>query len=144
VSVDEDVKQFEFESKLAPWWYVARHYESEDEALEAFERMNAFAARLKGKAEIAGYRLLDAYPPEGKARLVVVIGLIEQRVREAAVSLKGERWEMPPNQVRGLIARRIRFLYAGKALGAEPGVHVFRHGKSGMHLDDAGRVVPND
>lgn len=121
-----------------PWWYVARIYDDPVEAKQQFDLVNEHAARLKGEAKIAGYRLL-----EGEARLVVVLGHIEERVKEAAELLGGEPHEMHPRSIVALVARRLRFLMAAHELRAGPGVHTFQHGE-GLRLDERGRVVPNE
>jgi len=144
MGTDDDVSVFVLdlrELKLK-WWYVARRFEDPDEAGRSFNEMNEHAARLKGKAELAGYRLLDNLPDKGGVpRLVVVMGSIEERVREAARILDGEPCPLRADQIRGLVMRRLRFLAAAGSLDALPGVHTFQHGK-GMRLDDSGRVVP--
>lgn len=142
----DDVSALVFEPSTLnmKWYYVTRIYETADQAKTAFKNMNEYAARLKGMAEIAGYRLLDDLPTEGgEPRIVCVIGQIGERVREAAQQLGGEPWVMHPVHVRGLILRRIRFLLAAGAFDLEGGVHVFHHG-GGMRLDDQGQVVPNE
>lgn len=141
---DEDVSVFELDLREAVWrwFYVARRFETPEQAREAFERINAHANRLQGKAGLAGYRLLDDLTDKGGVpRIVVIIGAGEERVREAARMLDGEKHDMPPDQVRGLVFRRLRFLLAAGQLGATPGVHLFQH-EHGMRLDDRGNVVP--
>lgn len=137
---DDDVRFYDLLD--VRWFYVARRYEDPDDADKAFTKMNKHAARLKGKAEIAGYRLLDDFPEKGGVpRIVVVMGHKESRVREAACMLDGETYPIPGDHVRGLVLRRLRFLLAANKLDAPSGVHTFQHGK-GMRLDDAGRVTP--
>jgi hypothetical protein len=138
-----DVKRY----LLAPglldmeWWYVVRHYETPEQAEKAFVQANVYAARLKGKAEIAGYRLLDDLPPDGKATVVVITGLIRERVEEVAPLLGGEPWPMDDAHIHGLILRRLRFMVAAGELGVGAGVHIFQHG-TGLGVDGEGRVVP--
>ena len=125
------------------WWYVIRRFDTADEAKTSFDYMHGEAAKLKGRAQIAGYRLLDALPPMGDPRIVVVLGMVEPRVREAADRLDGEPWPMHESHVYGLVMRRIRFLAAANDLQAPGGVYRWDHG-DGMRLDDEGRVVPRE
>jgi len=147
VSGDDDVSALVLEPGTLDmkWFYVVRRFETPELALTAFDRVNVNAARLKGEAGIAGYRLLDALPADGgEPRIVAVIGLKSEMVKEAARLLDGEPHVMSHSHVRGLVLRRIRFMLAAGDFDMDSGVYTFRHGQPGIRLDDQGEVVPHE
>jgi hypothetical protein len=127
------------------WWYVVRHYSTPEKARQDFTKVNEHAARLGGRAMIAGYRLLDDLPEEGgEPRLIVILGSREKSVRKAACLMGGQPFAMHRMNVKALIARRLRFMVNAKELEVPPGVYTSNFGKSGIRLNESGEVVPRD
>jgi hypothetical protein len=123
-----------------PWWYAVRDYETPEAAKRDFDRMNEIAAKEKGWAQIAGYRIFDAMPSDGGVpRRVVVLGAVEEKVRSAADTLEGTPIELDAEIVHGLIARRIRWLANARSFGVKPGHYSYTDKKI---LHDDGSVTP--
>jgi len=127
-----------------PWWYAVHDYENEDDAKEAFNRVNSMTEeRLGPTGGLAGYRILDDWPDQGgRARRVVVLGANKDKVVWAASELRGTPVELDADIVYGLIARRIRFLVNAEELQVGPGHYTFRHGEAGMRIHPDGTAEP--
>ena len=126
------------------WWYFARHFENEEAAKIAFDELQALSSEQHGEAWIGCYRILDNWelPSEGKARLIVVVGHIEDKVQWAARQLQGEFFLMEPEEVSGLIARRIRVLASHEALKLPGGTYGTHWGEQGIRVKPDGKIEP--
>ena len=130
---------------MIDWWYIVRDFKTPEAAKDAFVRVNEDAAKMSGEAMLAGYRVLDSFDQQGVnvgvPRRLVILGNIEQPMRDAAKLAGGTPVIWAEHMVRGLVARRIRYLANAEELGMPPGVftHHYEHGQM-VHPD--GTVTP--
>lgn len=120
-----------------PFFAACREFTSEHEAAAAWQDLNRYARKLRGKLDLGVYR----HSIEGSpVRYITAVSLNEQSVETAERRLHGREHLLDEPTLRAFALRRAKFVLDLLASGAESGSYAIQRGTRGARIHPDGSM----